>query len=572
MKKLLLTLLLPISAFSQITMGTSSGSNHQNFDALLNTGSVNDFFDNLTIPGWYSQRTTASITYAAGIGSSNVGGLYSYGSASASDRALGTIGSNNTSYGGNFAHGVQLVNNSGAPITEMAVSYKMEQWRCGGNTVPQTLTFWYKVLSTQMTNLMPGVFTGWTQVTALTGTSPINSMTAGALDGNLAANKEILSNIVLTGVNVPDGSYIMLKWDDPDHSGSDHGLSIDDVTVTWGCASSAIIAEASCGTYTSPSGNSYAGSGVYVDTINNNAACDSVITIDLTVTPSTVYYVDADLDTYGDGSDAGTNYCVDPGVGYSLNNQDCDDANNAINPAAAEVCDGLDNNCDGFDDNGVTFVDYYIDADLDGFGIGNAIAFCINPGLGYSILDGDCDDLESTVYPNATEICDGIDNDCDGTEDEGLVFNDYYVDADGDNFGTGNAVPFCQNPGIGYAIVNNDCDDTNPNAYPGATEIANNGTDENCDGTDNYIGIEENGNTTISVHPNPSTGLFTIDLGENAINASITCTDLNGKIIYTETLSSSSTVIDLSLVQNGTYLLKISTDNYSSIKRISVIH
>ena len=73
---------------------TASGSNAQNFDALLNTG-TGTWTDNTTIPNWYSQRTGTGITYSASTGSSNAGGLYSFGIAAATDRALGSVGSNN---------------------------------------------------------------------------------------------------------------------------------------------------------------------------------------------------------------------------------------------------------------------------------------------------------------------------------------------------------------------------------------------------------------------------------------------------------------------------------------------
>ena len=98
MKNLLLALLLfPVTFYAQVAMNGSGGYT-QNFDALLNTGSVNSWVENSTIPNWYSQRTTTSTSYAANNGSSLSGGLYSYGTTSTTERALGAIGSNNTSY------------------------------------------------------------------------------------------------------------------------------------------------------------------------------------------------------------------------------------------------------------------------------------------------------------------------------------------------------------------------------------------------------------------------------------------------------------------------------------------
>ena len=568
MKKLLFAILLPLPGLAQFTMGASSGFHYQNFNSLSNSTVATDFIDNVTIPGWYSQRTTSSIAYGAGAGTSNSGGLYSYGSTGSTDRALGTIGSSNTSFGGNFAHGVQFVNNTGANVTQMSVSYKMEQWRCGGNTTPNTLTFWYKILSTQMTNLMPGVFTGWTQVTALSASSPVNSATAGALNGNAAANKVVLNNISIPGLVIPNGSYIMLKWDDPDHLGTDHGLSIDDVTITWGCASSSILSVSSCGDYTSPAGISYPNSGTYAESITNSAFCDSIITFDLTVTPSTTYYTDADNDGFGDDATA-TELCVDPGTGFSLTGGDCDDQDETINPNASDICDGLDNDCDGIFEEDAVFTPYFTDQDNDGFGSGSSIELCSNPGPGFSTNDQDCDDTDATIYPSADELCDGLDNDCDGLFDEDFFFATYYLDEDLDGFGAGQEILFCEIPGPGYSLNQDDCDDSNDAINPDATEILNNGIDENCDGTYNYVGITDVESAEVEIFPNPTDGILMIKSNNNSI-INMELTDLSGKIILQKIISNPSETIDLTSLSSGTYVLNVLIDGTRSQLRVTL--
>jgi hypothetical protein len=201
--------------------------------------------------------------------------------------------------------------------------------------------------------------------------------------------------------------------------------------------------------------------------------------------PLTRYYVDADHDGFGSSSNPGTLRCSNPGAGFATNNLDCNDGNAAIRPTATEICNGIDDDCDGVIDDGLVVVNYYTDADGDGFGSVNSPVFprCSNPGAGYSTNNTDCNDGNSNIRPGATEFCNGIDDDCDGVVDDGLTFSTYYVDNDGDGYGsTTPAGTFCANPGPGFSAVNTDCNDNNAAVHPGATEIRTNGIDDDCDG------------------------------------------------------------------------------------------
>ncbi|MFM7203790.1 MAG: MopE-related protein [Myxococcota bacterium] len=158
--------------------------------------------------------------------------------------------------------------------------------------------------------------------------------------------------------------------------------------------------------------------------------------------------------------------------------QECDDLNPLIFPGQAELCNGIDDDCDGEIDEGVMLLSY-LDRDSDGFGVEESSTLSCELPTGYVLVSGDCNDRKKDVNPNAAEVCNGVDDDCDGQEDEGVTTT-YYVDEDRDGFGDQNhPVEGCV-PGLN-ATVAGDCNDQNVYAYPGAKEQCF-GEDLNCDG------------------------------------------------------------------------------------------
>ena len=158
---------------------------------------------------------------------------------------------------------------------------------------------------------------------------------------------------------------------------------------------------------------------------------------------------------------------------------DCDDSDATVYPSAPELCDGLDNNCDEVADEGLTST-WYPDADGDGFG-DDALAEerCDEPS-GWVQVGRDCDDTTADAFPGAAEVCDEIDNNHDGSVDEGVTTT-YWVDADGDGYGQDAAsTQACSLP-LGYAAQAADCDDGDFDINPDALERCD-GADNDCDG------------------------------------------------------------------------------------------
>ena len=217
-----------IPAWAQVSLTALDAPYAQNFDALPASGSA-PWSNNSTLPGWYHARTGTGTAIVADTGASNSGNLYSYGATASSDRALGSIGSSNAA-AGNFFWGVRLANNTGATITSLDVAYNGEQWR-NSAAAAQTMTFSYLIGSPTVSGSLAEFQSPGVAVSALDFTSPVTGGSAGALNGNLPANQQA-HTVTITGLNIPNGSEVMLRWSDPDNTGSDHGLAIDDVSIT----------------------------------------------------------------------------------------------------------------------------------------------------------------------------------------------------------------------------------------------------------------------------------------------------------------------------------------------------
>ena len=153
--------------------------------------------------------------------------------------------------------------------------------------------------------------------------------------------------------------------------------------------------------------------------------------------------------------------------------------------------------CSNNDDD-CTEQTWYQDSDADEFGNQNISQQSCNQPSGYVIDNTDFDDNNSTAYPNATELCNGIDNNGNGTIDEDTINCAvdevcengacvtavmYYRDSDGDGYGDSNDTIIAGSIApTGYVLDNTDCNDTETSINPGASEIPNNNVDDNCNG------------------------------------------------------------------------------------------
>ncbi len=239
-----------------------------------------------------------------------------------------------------------------------------------------------------------------------------------------------------------------------------------------------------------------------LDGLRYDQDCDDS---DAAIGAPATWYADSDGDSYGDPAssieacEAPEGFVADAGTGM----EDCDDGDAAVNPAAVEICNGVDDDCDELvddaDDGLAGGDDWYPDADGDGFGdgFGTPVQACDQPADHTGVdMALDCDDDDDSVYPGADEYCDAIDHDCDGEswDDDAVDAETWYLDGDGDDYGLDDDTTVaCEQPS-GYAAQGGDCDDGDAAYNPAATEDdCADPADYNCDGSTGYADDDGDG-------------------------------------------------------------------------------
>ena len=334
------------------------------------------------------------------------------------------------------------------------------------------------------------------------------------------------------------------------------------------------------------------------------------------------FYADRDGDGFGNNDSTKSICDIVPPLGYVNDNTDCNDnliTGGTVYPGAVEICNLIDDNCNGLVDEGIPLLIYYLDEDADGFGnnlfsvmtceeiapvgytpdntdCNDSNYFIHEPILYFADADGDlfgdefisgylceptppdgyaennldCNDDNILINPVTNEVCNSIDDNCNELTDEGLPLQSLYADEDFDNFGNALADTItCYLFLSGYTFDSTDCDDTNPEIFPGAEEIFN-GLDDNCNKLidEGITSITEHTNNSyISIYPNPNTGSFTIAANVTTQNfaspelSTIEIYNNLGQLIYSKSIKiSSGTINETIQLQNpspGIYLVNL---------------
>jgi hypothetical protein len=251
---------LALPAVAQISLTTGNLIYSQDFDSLLRTTTAETWANNSDsvsandsprlkgLEGWYTasytNATGVSTTYTpllrAGDGSGNTGSFYSFGTSGAADRALGSLPSDGAtgSGSGSFRIGARFVNNTTETISGFTFTYTGEQWRkaqipvatgAQNNQYAVSFATFGAGLGTLDSGPYSATLAGATFNTPVDGGDNISS----ALDGNLAANRVTGLGATVTDLVVLPGEEIWLRWFDSNSSSADHGIGIDDFSISF---------------------------------------------------------------------------------------------------------------------------------------------------------------------------------------------------------------------------------------------------------------------------------------------------------------------------------------------------
>ena len=286
--------------------------------------------------------------------------------------------------------------------------------------------------------------------------------------------------------------------------------------------------------------------------------CDG--TVDIGAIDAPTGYADADGDGYG-ATDGAIASCDQTGL--AATGTDCDDSRADVHPDASEACDEVDNDCDNVVDE-VEDQRGWADADGDGFGDPALMLEGCDVPSDYVNNDGDCNDEASGINPAADERCDLLDNDCDGLIDEidAIDKTTWYLDADGDAFGSDTSVNQCNAP-AGYVENSDDCRDSSASTYPGAAEVCD-AIDNDCDGAsdedaidmgDYYADADSDGFGT------PLTPTTACTAPDGFVNNALDCDDADATTVNCD--SCLETLHNGLSIGDGLYTIRPATTDYA---------
>lgn len=236
-RKTALALLLAAAgsqAFAAISVNNSVFSYTQNFDTLAVSGATNTWANDSTLAGWslFNKDLAAFANLRADSTATNtIGGFYSFGTGSSTERALGGLGSSGTIFGAPSSGAVagyiaaSFTNNTGNQITDVTIKFDGEQWRNGGNTSAQSMVLEYGFGSSFSA-------VSWTAAdTSFNWASPVTGSSAALVDGNNAGRVANVGGTFATPA-WSNASTLWVRWTERNDTGSDHSLAIDNFTLS----------------------------------------------------------------------------------------------------------------------------------------------------------------------------------------------------------------------------------------------------------------------------------------------------------------------------------------------------